>query len=217
MSDIPRVFHQIWLGSPLPDWARYLHERMVRMNPGWTGHIWTDAEIDVMGLYNRREYLSVQGLAFKSDVARYEIIARHGGVYSDFDLIWLRPLEDAISLSFDFVARENFRSPLNNGIFGCRRGSPFAWDLVGDLPEEYAHHENVGGKIHQTGTAYFAKVAAKHAGHVARLPWQTFHPYTLKDFQSADLSTHPTATAIHFFNSNRLEGKIRAMIEAGKI
>lgn len=219
MSDphIPRNFHQVWIGSPLPDWARHLHERMLRINPDWVGRIWTDKDIDSMPMYNRREYLDVKGLSFKSDVVRYEIMARHGGVYCDFDLIWLRPLESIVDLSHDFIARENNQSQINNGIFGVRRGSPFAWDLVGDLPERYLAEKDLGGKVHQTGVGFFARTAAKHQGHIVRLPWQAFHPYTVAQFQAADLTTHPTATAIHAFMSNGLEGKFRSLIERGLI
>lgn len=195
----------------------HLRARMLRVNPGWEVRLWTDREIDAMGLYNRKEYLSVKGLSFKSDIVRYEIMARYGGVYCDFDLIWLRPLEELVDLSRDFVARENHRGTINNGIYGVCRSSPFAWDLVGDLPESYLREEGLGGRVDQSGVGFFARTFAKHQGHVVRLPWNAFHPYSVAQFQAADLSGHPTATAIHTFMSNGLEGKIRSLIERGLV
>lgn len=214
-ATIPKVFHQFWMGGPLPPWAQRLHDRMLRINPGWEGRIWTDESYaKEFGFFNAKEFADVKGLSYKSDVARYEIIARFGGVYCDFDVVWLRPLESFVSLDFDFVAREN-RASLNNGIFGCRRGSPFAWDLVGDLPEEYAAQRDLGGRVHQTGVAYFGKVAAKHAPSLVRLPPVVFHPYKVQQFREAGgLFTHPTAAGIHFFNSNGFESKVERWLNS---
>lgn len=216
-NEIPKVFHQFWMGGPVPSWADRLRRRMLAINPGWESRVWTDETLHAeFGMFNRKEFLDVKGLAYKSDVARYEIIARFGGVYCDFDIIWLRPLESFVNLGFDFVAREN-RISLNNGIFGCRRGSPFAWDLVGDLPEEYAAQRDLGGRVWQTGVGYFGKVAAKHAPHLVRLPPVVFHPYTVKDFRSSSLFSHPTAAGIHFFNSNGFESKVESWLDSSGI
>lgn len=213
-ESIPRVFHQFWTGSPLPSWAEKLSDRMLAVNPGWTRRIWTEESfLAEHGMINRREYLDVKGLSYKSDVARYEIIARHGGVYCDFDVIWIRPLESFVNLAFDFVARES-RAVLNNGIFGCRKGSPFAWDLVGGLPESYAAERDLGGRPWQTGVGYFGKIAERHGPHLVRLPATVFHPYTVKEFRSADLFGHPTAAGIHFFNSNDFSGKVEKWLDS---
>lgn len=213
-SHIPRVFHQFWTGSALPAWAEKLSDRMLAVNPGWQRIIWTEEKLLAEhGMINRREYVDVKGLSYKSDVARYEIIARHGGVYCDFDVIWLRPLESFVNLAFDFVAREN-RTVLNNGIFGCRPGSAFAWDLVGCLPEAYAAEEKLGGRPWQTGVGFFGKIAARHSPHLVQLPATVFHPYTVREFRSADLFSHPTAAGIHFFNSNDFSGKVEKWLDS---
>lgn len=187
---------------------------MLRLNPGWEGKIWTRDNFPK--LFNEREFNDIKGLSFKSDVIRYELIARYGGVYCDFDVIWLRPLEEFIDLSHDFVARENMHV-LNNGIFGAKRGSPFAWDLVGNMTESYLTQRDVGGRTHQTGVHFFSKVADRHAPNLVRLPPKTFHPYEVKDFRGADLVDHPVACGIHFFNSNGFDGKIDRLIREGKV
>lgn len=217
MSDIPRVFHQFWMGSPVPDWANHLHARILRLNPGWVGRLWTERDVEEIGIVNRREFADVRGLSFKSDVVRYELLARFGGVYADLDVVWVRPLEDYVSLSFDFVAHEH-RAVLNNGIIGCRRGSPFAWDLVRLLPEAYARERDLGGRAHQTGVGFFRKVARRHP-EVVRLPAPLFHPYRNRDFAARDdaFYSHPCAVGIHYFNSNNLTAKVERLIRQGRI
>lgn len=217
MSEIPRVLHQFWMGSPVPAWARHLHERILRLNPGWTGRIWTEADLDEIGLVNRAEFAEVKGMPFKSDVVRYELVARFGGVYADLDIVWVRPLESVVNLAFDFIAHER-REVLNNGIFGCRRGSPFAWDLVRLLPDAFKRERELGGLAHQTGVGYFRTVAERHPG-LARLPQQFFHPYGIQDFAGRDACfySHPVAVGIHFFNSNNFAAKVERLIREGRI
>jgi len=43
---IPRVLHQIWLGSPLPPRFAVLRARWRALHPRWRPVLWTDTEID---------------------------------------------------------------------------------------------------------------------------------------------------------------------------
>lgn len=124
---IPARIHQVWVGagdgSPEPP-AR-LHEaaRAWReMGAPWEYHLWRDAEIetlfeaarpDLLALYRSLPY-AVQ----KADIARYLILAVHGGVYADLDVVHVRLPEDLgserlvlapthpVGVSIDFMAAE---------------------------------------------------------------------------------------------------------------
>jgi len=53
---IPKIIHQIWLGSPLPDRCKVLQKTWKKYHPDWEYRLWTEKEIDEFGLKNRRLY-----------------------------------------------------------------------------------------------------------------------------------------------------------------
>src|SRR6478672_5332213 len=92
MMLIPRVFHQIWLGpKPVPEQFKKWAGRWLQLNPGWQMEWWTDARLPEM--VNRREFDAADKMAAKSDILRYEVAWRHGGIYVDADFEPLRPIE----------------------------------------------------------------------------------------------------------------------------
>src|SRR3954469_5636980 len=89
---IPRVFHQIWLGpKPLPPQFKEWADRWLSLNPGWRMEWWTDSHLP--DLLNAKEFQAADKMAAKSDILRYEIIYKYGGIYIDSDFEPLQPLE----------------------------------------------------------------------------------------------------------------------------
>lgn len=87
---IPPVIHQIWLGSPVPERYKKLMETWQRF-PGWTYKLWTDMEVKTLFLENEDLYQSARNYGERSDILRYEILQRYGGVYIDVDVECLNP------------------------------------------------------------------------------------------------------------------------------
>ncbi len=93
---LPRVIHRAWLGSaPMPPAERSFAEGLLRDNPGWTLREWTDADLPELGLGTAASAAS-RTPAELSNVVRYEVLARHGGVYVDTDVESRRPLEELL-------------------------------------------------------------------------------------------------------------------------
>ena len=55
----------------------------------WNVRVWRDKDIDDMKLVNRSAYEDMKEWCGKADIARYEILYRHGGLYIDADTVWL--------------------------------------------------------------------------------------------------------------------------------
>lgn len=215
---IPKVVHQVWLGRGLPDSLKHLQTRMLRINPDWSLRMWT--EDNLPGLFNEKAYLSLKGLSYKSDVLRYEILARFGGVWCDFDMVWLRPLSEILDLDtadnfFTTEAQGGECPPVNNGIFGVSRNNPIAWKLVAGLRRSFEINAP-DGQYNQTGVGYFSRVVRSFPERAVLLPSGTFHPYS-GDFSKQPIWTHPTAIGSHVFNSNGREGLIEQWIREGKV
>lgn len=218
----PRVIHQVWLNPPIPDELLYLTERMMRINKDWEYKLWTLDNIPP--LFNRTVFDDAQAMSHKSDVVRYEIIARFGGVYVDFDMIWLRSLDElSLDKTNGFVAREQHYAPdgsgamLNNGVFGFPVASPPAWALVDRLFDSNRYWgPEKSDWWNRGGVGYFTKIMREFP-QVTVLHRDTFHYPWSKTPTAIPHYAHPSAIALHFYNSgNRLAG-VRQLISEGKI
>ena len=70
VSQIPRVFHRIWLGdAPMPEEYVRFGEGWERLHPGWTMRLWTDA--DLPPLRNQAAFDVATSFAQRADIARY--------------------------------------------------------------------------------------------------------------------------------------------------
>ena len=91
-SDIPKIIHHIWLGSPRPSTPEYTvwFESWKLHHPDWEIRWWHDE--DVRSMVERGELINVDrfnaasNYGEKSDILRYEILLRYGGLYVDTDM-----------------------------------------------------------------------------------------------------------------------------------
>jgi mannosyltransferase OCH1-like enzyme len=136
----------------------------IRAHPDWTHRLWTDA--DVATLRCQRQFDTIQSMAGKADILRYEILHQHGGVYLDADSECVAPLTDDLLLNIGFAVLENeyFRpGVIANGVIGCERGCPFMAKLIdgisamGDLSASPALD---AWKI--TGPLFFTRTLGQH-------------------------------------------------------
>lgn len=123
-NKIPKIIHQIWIGSKIP--AKYEKWRLSwsKMNPEFEYKLWDEKSILGFGLENERAYLATQNYGAKSDIARYEILNRIGGIYADTDFECLRPLTDRFLKKSFFAGLIFDKEPiLGNGIMGAAPSS----------------------------------------------------------------------------------------------
>ena len=121
---IPRIIHFIWLGSKIPLHASCMIETWRQQHPGWIIKIWADEDVEPFGLRNKEAFNRTTNFGQKSDIFRYEILYRFGGVYVDIDFECLKPF-DELHTSCEFytgVSQEN--NYLYNGLIGIREGHP---------------------------------------------------------------------------------------------
>ena len=84
---IPKKIHSIWLGnSPLPKNKQYYLETWRKFHPDWEVKLWTDQDLLKENFPNTDLYLLAESYQEKSDIMRYEIVRRYGGLYIDSDI-----------------------------------------------------------------------------------------------------------------------------------
>ncbi len=121
---IPKIIHQIWLGSELPDRYKRLCETWKAKHPAWQHILWTDKEAAALTMSNRSLYESMKNYGAKADILRYEILYQYGGLYVDTDFECLKPF-DQLHHRFDFFCGLSYiQKGLIEGLNGLIAAAP---------------------------------------------------------------------------------------------
>ena len=133
---IPKLIHQIWLGSKVPTKYDKWRDSWRIFNPDFIYKLWSEDDILELGLENEVAFLGSPNLGVKSDIARYEILYKLGGIYVDTDFECLRSFE-SLRCTSTFFAGQGFEvKPLIfNGILGAAPGHKI-FDLMIDVIRE---------------------------------------------------------------------------------
>lgn len=198
---IPRTFHQIWLGrQPMPREFLEWRKTWEAINLGWTLKLWDEDSLPPSrwpGLIEK-----AHGYAQRSNILRYELLCREGGVYVDTDCECLRPIEPLISDCEAFVVRKKSATPrdpvFNNAILGCVPGHPLLLSLVKHLDEV-----NIGEKM-TAGSQYLTLLIAQCPVPIKLIPASLMNPYNhteLKDGKPLPREGFPDAHVLHHWSS----------------
>lgn len=150
-SNIPKIIHQIWLGpKEPPQWCidswkiNYINE-----NPEWLYKLWTEKEIENLDLLNKSIYDKEPTYRGKSDIARYEILYKEGGIFLDADSLWINnksldhilndlpkklPTKDILFGANEPTANNHL---IANGVIGCNKGNSIMFSLIQYLKNSY--------------------------------------------------------------------------------
>jgi len=147
---VPRVIHFIWVGEQIPEKYQKNINTFTTINPDYQVVLWTEvitdeirkslANVTIRDLtkeivdYSTKDLVDNESnFGGKSDILRYEVVYRNGGVYFDTDSISVRPLHDVLTHSFVAVYADGvFFNPekramryIQNSVFGFPKGSMF--------------------------------------------------------------------------------------------
>lgn len=191
---IPRLRHRIWLGdAPLPDDYHRFEVGWARLHPGWESHLWTEADApSPPGIERARTH------AERADLIRYEVLRRHGGVYCDTDVEWLRPVDELLAGVQAFAAYE-IPGRLCNAVIGAVPGHP-AFVRAVELAER-----TVGTGVYPSATAttFLTGILERDASATLFGP-ERFYPY-LWDEERRPATEFPQAYAVHRWAKSWLE------------
>jgi mannosyltransferase OCH1-like enzyme len=205
---IPKKIHQIWLGSPLPDkFARYAAS-WKEHHPDWEYILWTDADIAKLNLENQAIYDRAINYAERSDIARYEILYRFGGLYVDTDCQCLQPF-DMLHHCYDFYTGIEFPAMAPwlrtiicpNALIACAPGHPIMRGCIDEVKKRSTNPSN--DIVFKTGPLLFTDVASQLLDDSAwiniALPATFFYPIDkeTKGQQKIQAMVKPETFAIH--------------------
>ncbi len=132
---IPKIIHQTWKTRDIPSVWHKSHVEWQRLHPTWTYRLWTDEDLRNLVVDHYPEMLKVYDdfpyPIQRVDMARYMILDRHGGVYSDLDLIPVTPIDPFLVGSMDvyLVHSGNVKTCLTNALMASVPGAPL-WKRI---------------------------------------------------------------------------------------
>ncbi len=97
-ATIPKIIHQTWKDTQVPDrWRDYV-DSWKRLHPHWEYRLWTDKDARCFIAEHHREFLArfdayplnIQ----RADAIRYFVLYKYGGLYVDMDVESLRPIDE---------------------------------------------------------------------------------------------------------------------------
>jgi len=168
---IPRVLHRIWLGpDEMSEAKRAFGEGWARHHPDWEQRLWRDDDLPRLG--GPAEIIArATNPVELADVARFHILAEHGGVYVDTDFECLRP-HDPLLRGIDAFAAFQVPGQVNTAILGSvpehpafRRAAELSLETFGRAPLPAA-----------TGPPFFTHLIWDFPD-VTLFPPELFYPY----------------------------------------
>lgn len=214
---IPRVIHRMWLGGEEPEWTRPFRDTWLL--PGWMIRTWDDDTVETMfPLRNQDIYDEAAKICpnhvgqLRSDVLRYEILHRHGGVYIDHDFECLRPFDPLLEGVSCFTAWEIQDRSLANGFMGAEIGHGFIDTLIRRLPESVRVRRGKFKPNQISGPGHMNRVWKLGHEDVVAFPQSQFFPYGFAEIKSHNPGElwPEEAYAVHHWNNRRREKGVPA-------
>lgn len=204
MIMIPKIFHQIWLGlDPLPKEFEEYGKTWAKHHPGWTMKLWTEENLPKD--LELADYISKsKSYSNQSNLIRYELLFRYGGVYVDTDFECFKsiePLLDDLTVFSGYqIENPDGVGAVNPALIGSVSGHPFIRSVIDAVPRWFG--PNVLPCV--LGPQLFT-VEAKKSKVIKIFPKEMFYPYRW-DEPHRRHEKFPDAYAVHYWSSNWIPG-----------
>jgi len=218
---IPKIIHQIWLGSPIPQKYEAWRDSWIKNHPDWIYILWTDKEVEKLDLINKKMYDKASNYGEKSDIARVEILYRMGGLYVDTDFECLKPFDVLHHCCNFYAGIDDGPTTVFNGLMASAPKHPILLSYIENMKRDEHETDSTGEIAHRTGPQYFTKILHEtlplHNNLVVLFPttffypWPWFHRF---DNNQAQIQRwiRPETMAIHHWEASWNGGKYRTSI-----
>lgn len=151
---IPKKIHLVWIGGERPTTFDYFFEEIKKINNEYEIIEWAEHNID-FELKNRELFDNTLNLGAKSDILRFEILHKYGGIYMDYDFLQIKNFDGL--LDYDFFAGTNEKAPQQvwNSIVGSKPNNPICEKFLDGLKtvNPIGRHE-IDRVMNETGPNY---------------------------------------------------------------
>lgn len=160
---IPKHIYQTWKTHNLPPGITRIKQKIMSINPGWSHHLYDDAEMAEFIHLNfpGRVYEAFNSLAIgaaRADIWRYCVLYKYGGVYLDIDADICAPLDKLIRADDDaIITREQVAGLFNQWILIFSRDHPLLKVIIDECVENVLSRSS-NNILHLTGSSVFTQV-----------------------------------------------------------
>lgn len=207
---IPKILHWIWLGSPLPERCKRLQKTWQEKHPDWEFKVWTDADVKSFKLQNQAYFDNAVNWGEKSDIFRYEILYRYGGLYTDTDFECLKSFDQLHYLCDLYTGIAYDSGPvLYNGLIGVAPRHPMMKACIDNMVI-WGHPQDEDAIMARTGPVFFTRIFFKTLEEckndkIVAFPTSYFYPFpnnlrhraAQKNF--VDSYIRPESFCVHLF------------------
>tara|TARA_Y100000739_G_C20612806_1_gene469739 strand:+ start:4984 stop:5853 length:870 start_codon:yes stop_codon:yes gene_type:complete len=179
---IPKKIHQIWLGhNKLP--RKYIKwmKSWKKYNIGWEYKLWDEQNIKELNSKNFNIYSKEINPGYRSDIVRYIILKKYGGIYIDTDFECLKSIPENL-LHYKFVSSIVFdnKPQIANGMMMSAPNFILLDNILNSINEK-DYKNNIKKIIEDSGPAKLTKeyfsIIQKIEGETLILPSNYFYPY----------------------------------------
>jgi mannosyltransferase OCH1-like enzyme len=193
---IPKVIHYVWLGG------KQKHKNFEEVIASWNVHAsafelqeWTEEdakEFDLPEYYYR--CLKERKWAFASDVLRFHILFKYGGIYLDVDEVLLKNIETSELLDNQFFlsSYHEVDNYFGFGFVGGEKGSEFSKRMV-EFYDAYSDEKDV--IINAAGSPIALTLQKENNAMITIFPQHYFYPLTSSDITGETYGRHLSNTS----------------------
>jgi len=251
MDRIPKILHMYWDRTPMSRLQTFTVSTFHKHNPDWTINVYVPKQkytgssryipnykgIDRFYLVEQLDYVNIVEVdlndygiklelhnILRSDILRYHLLYEQGGVWSDFDVIWIKPIDHFRNIEYhgdtpieDVSAVVSFIRGTHGGhsigiMIHCKH-DPYAKaliELTKTVKPPYGH-EVFGGLMLHRGYPTLESLSCFKTIIGAR--FETYYPYNIhppnptfnKLYVGNDLSyINNNVLCVHWYNGKPL-------------
>ena len=157
---IPKIIHLIWLGKKRPEKFNITLNEIKRINNDYEIKEWNDNNIN-FELVQKDFFDKTENVGSKSDILRFEILNKYGGIYMDYDFIQIKKFDEL--LNYDFFIGSGSENETWNSIVGSISNHKICKDFLQGLSKNTPVIKNENGDeagmvMHKTGPYYIHKI-----------------------------------------------------------
>lgn len=247
MNKIPKKLHMYWDRSPMSRLQALTVETFKQLNPDWSIYVYIPKQSydgnysyipDYVGKdyfwyiehhkhvniieVDMRDYGIDDGLhnILRSDILRYHLLYNSGGVWSDFDVVWLKPMyylsEIVKADDFDLIICTYEKETIHHNISVLISApyTKFYEDLISrcnSIQHEFKgrpNHQEYGTKMWNEMFSDSKTIVDKYYKTI-NVPYETFFPCSIHNMEKLFLKTDASlindgVMGVHWFNGHVL-------------
>jgi mannosyltransferase OCH1-like enzyme len=189
---IPKIIHLIWLGGSKPSIFDETLKIIKDINHDYEIIEWNEQNIN-FDLQNKDFFEKTENFGSKSDILRFEILNKYGGIYMDYDFLQIKNFDELLEYDF-FVSADN-ENEVWNSLVGSIPNHKICKDFLEGLSKitpviKNDNGDEIGMVMHKTGPYYLQKIynENRHLPNLKFLNKEYFFPFpggereSVKDF-----------------------------------